>query len=217
MRHIVQKETTASLDVDATNCFTPTCPDEIPVPGGDEISEPLNRQSEYAAYRTGSKDAHSEKAIYNASPSHPQLSQLGAPDADVYWNKHSIPGTIGFEMIPGLPQPRDYDYFVWKGIEPDMHPYGACYHDLAERLSTGLIEFLKVKKVTTVIVGGLATDYCVKTTALQLAKAGFRVIVNLEACRGVHPDTVRNAISEMTNAQVIVIQNLDEIQVETTL
>ncbi|MFP3345802.1 isochorismatase family protein, partial [Halomonas sp. SIMBA_159] len=45
------------------------------------------------------------------------------------------------------------------------------------------------KGVTTVIIGGLATDYCVKTTALQLqATKSFKVIVNLSACRGISPD-----------------------------
>lgn len=199
---------TASFDVDATQCFTPLCPDEIPVPGGHEIVDALNAQATYAAYRIGSKDAHAATAIYNATPEHPQFSPLGAPDADIYWNRHSVPGTKGFEMIPGLPQPRDYSFFVWKGIEPDMHPYGACYHDLAGKLSTGAIEYMKVKKVDTVLVGGLATDYCVKTTAIQLAKAGFRVIVNLSACRGVAEETVHAAIKEMRAIGILVIEDM---------
>ncbi len=66
-------------------------------------------------------------------------------------------------------------------------PYGTCFHDLAERRSTGLIEFLHARGVTTVLAGGLATDYCVKTSVLQLRRAGFRVIVHLDACRGIAP------------------------------
>ncbi|BBH46739.1 hypothetical protein KU43P_32160 [Pseudomonas sp. KU43P] len=58
-----------------------------------------------------------------------------------------------------------------------------CYHDLAERQSTGVIEFLKVQQVAAVIVGGLALDYCVKTTARQLRQAGFQVLLYLPACR----------------------------------
>ncbi|WP_343587772.1 isochorismatase family protein [Pseudomonas sp.] len=72
---------------------------------------------------------------------------------------------------------------VWKGVEPDLHPYGACYHDLAERRSTGVIEYLKVQQVGAVIVGGLALDYCVRTTARQLRQAGFQVLLYLPACR----------------------------------
>ena len=82
-------------------------------------------------------------------------------------------------------------------IELDMHPYGACYHDLTERLSTGVMEFLQVRGIHCVIVGGLATEYCVKTTALQLRRAGFDVVVNLAACRGLDPIAIQAAIKEM--------------------
>ncbi len=83
-----------------------------------------------------------------------------------------------------------------------MHPYGSCYHDLAEKLSTGAIEYLRFHEVKTVIVGGLATDYCVKNTALQLCRAGFTVILNQAACRGVAAGTTEAAIQEMANAGV---------------
>ena len=46
-------------------------------------------------------------------------------------------------------------------------------------------------------MGGLVTDYCVKTTVLQLRRAGFRVIVNLGACRGAAVESTRLAITEM--------------------
>ena len=128
-KRIVRKNT-ASFDVDAQKGFTPLCPDELPVAGGDGIAAALNEQAGYARLRVGSKDAHCRQAIYTASPAHPQFSPLGADNADIYWNSHCVPGTPGFELIPGLPRPIEYDFFVWKGIEPDLHPYGACYHDL---------------------------------------------------------------------------------------
>jgi len=111
-------------------------------------------------------------------------------------------------LIDGLPHPADYDYFVQKGVEPDMHPYGACYHDLEERQSSGVIEYLKMNGIETVIVGGLATDYCVRTTALQLCRAGFRVVVNLEASRGIAADTVSAAIDEMVENGITVVESL---------
>ena len=93
-----------------------------------------------------------------------------------------------------------------------MHPYGACYHDLKDTLSTGVIEFLKARGIKAVICGGLATDYCVKTTALQLARAGFTVILNLAACRGIAPDTVAAAIKEMQEQGIIIAENSAELQ-----
>ena len=93
-----------------------------------------------------------------------------------------------------------------------MHPYGACYHDLKDTLSTGVIEFLKARNIKAVICGGLATDYCVKTTALQLTRAGFTVILNLAACRGIAPDTVAAAIKEMQQQGVIIVKNSAELK-----
>ena len=75
-----------------------------------------------------------------------------------------------------------------------------CYHDQKETLSTGLIEFLQCNGITTVIVGGVATDYCVKVSVLQLCKAGFDVVLNRSACRGVAEDTIQQALHEMAQA-----------------
>jgi nicotinamidase/pyrazinamidase len=198
---------TASFDVDPQNAFTPLCPDELPVPGGHEIAGELNAQARFAAVRVASRDAHCLSAVWLADKEHPQYSPVtGYPNADIYWAAHAIVGTKGFEFIPGL-TPAAYDFQVYKGIEPDMHPYGACYHDLADTLSTGVIEYLRQKGITTVLVGGLATDYCVKTTALQLAAAGFSVIVNLAACRGISPDTVRTALAELKRRNISLVKS----------
>lgn len=202
-----QPKKIASFDVDAQNCFTPICPDELPVVNGEKIVPELNQQALYADFRLGSKDAHSPNAIWVATPQTPQLSQLIGKNVDVHWVPHAIPGTKGFELIAGLPHPNDYDFFVWKGVELDMHPYGACYHDLAEKQSTGVIEFLKMQGVGTVIVGGLATDYCVKITVLQLLRAGFRVIVNQAACRGINLETTTTAIQTMLQKGAIFIDS----------
>ena len=199
---------TASFDVDCQKGFTPLCPDELPVPGGDEITEALNSQAKLAAIRIGSKDWHPATAQWLADKEHPQFSPVKGENMDIRWNAHCIAGTRGAELLDGLPHPSQYDYFVWKGMEPDMHPYGGCFHDIAEKMSTGAAEFLKQKGITTVIIGGLATDYCVKTTALQLARAGFNVIVNLEACRGIAPDTTAAAIDEMKKAGITVTERI---------
>ncbi|GAB4201437.1 MAG: isochorismatase family protein [Wenzhouxiangellaceae bacterium] len=207
----------ASFDVDAQCTFTELCPDELPVKGGQDIAAALNAQARLASLRVGSKDAHSPHALWiTRNPDEIGQAPVQLPDdsdktlanMDVCWPPHAVPGTQGFELIPGLPPVTDYDYFVWKGVEVDMHPYGACYHDLAERLSTGVIEFLRAREITTVLVGGLATDYCVKTTALQLARAGFDVILNLAACRGIAEASCAQAISEMRAAGIQVVDQL---------
>ena len=205
-------ETVASFDIDAQYAFTPECPNELPVPGGTEIVEELNRQAQYARIRLGSKDAHSPSAEWVASDEFPQFSPVSGNNMDIRWNLHAVPGTKGFQLIDGLPKPDEYDYFVWKGIEPNMHPYGACYHDLGHRISTGAIEFLKLQLIETVILGGLATDYCVKTTALQLLDAGFKVVINLAACRGIAEDTVNAALAELKEKGAVIVENAAQLE-----
>ena len=201
----------ASFDVDAQKGFTPLCPDELPVPGGDAIAPALNQLATRASLRLGSKDAHSPQAAWVA-PSHAEmLKPLPLANADLSWVSHCVPGTPGFELLDALPAPLDYDYFVWKGVEPDLHPYGACYHDLAEKRSTGVIEFLRHNGVDRVLVGGLALDYCVKTTALQLRRAGFAVDVYLPACRAIAEDTANSACAEMRAAGIALHASLDEL------
>jgi nicotinamidase/pyrazinamidase len=192
----------ASFDVDAQNGFTSNAPQELPVPGGEQIAPALNAMAQRASLRLGSKDAHPANAAWVVTDAGQMLQPLPLANADLTWVSHCVPGTPGFELLPGLPAPIDYDYFVWKGVEPDLHPYGACYHDLAERRSSGVIEFLKVQQVQAIIVGGLALDYCVRTTALQLRRAGFEVVLYLPACRALSAEGAQQACAEMATAGI---------------
>lgn len=202
----------AAIDVDVQKTFTPICPDELPVPGGDQIAAALNQQATLADYRIMTKDAHSPQAPWVVQNHAAMLQPTGLPNADLTWVAHAVPGTTGFELIDGLPALSAYDFLVYKGIEPDFHPYGACYHDLQETLSTGLIEWLCQHQVTTVIVGGLALDYCVKTTALQLQRAGFSVLVNQSACRGMAPDSIAAALDQMQQAGIALPEDFSALQ-----
>lgn len=192
----------ASFDVDAQKGFTPLCPAELPVPGGEQIAPALNQLAARATLRLGSKDAHTPQAAWVVDSPEKMLQPLALANADITWVSHCVPGTPGFELLDTLPAPIDYDFFVWKGVEPDLHPYGACFHDLANRRSTGVIEYLKVQQVSHVLVGGLALDYCVKTTALQLRGAGFEVLVYLPACRSIAEATEQAAMDEMRLAGI---------------
>lgn len=201
------KQYVASFDIDAQKTFTPLCPNELPVAEGDQIVPELNKQAQFASVRVASRDAHSPYAEWIADNTHPCLTPIvGKPDMDLYWTRHAIVGTPGFDFIDGL-DPEAYDFQSLKGIEVDKHPYGACYHDLANKKSTGVIEFLKNKGITTVICGGLATDYCVLNTVLQLKNAGFAVVLNLAGCRGIAPDTTASALQKMKDAGVTIVSH----------
>ena len=205
-----------AIDVDAQRTFSPLCPNELPVADGDKIVAELNKQAKLADFRVMTKDAHSASAIWAAQSPEQVLQPLNNKEkinADVYWPRHAEVGSEGFELLPGLPAADKYDFLVYKGVEKDMHPYGACFHDLHDKISTGLIEWLNYIHAKTIIVGGLATDYCVKNTVLQLCRNGDRkVMVNLAACRGIADDTVAQAIAQMKDAGAIIVSDADEIE-----
>lgn len=208
------KKFVAAFDIDAQNTFTPVCPDELPVAEGDTIAPELNAQAQFASLRLGSRDAHSLSALWLSDAEHAPLTPIeGHPDLDMRWPAHAIIGTKGFDFIDGL-DPAAYHFQIFKGIEPDKHPYGACYHDLKNTLSTGAIEFLRCHGITTIICGGLATDYCVKNTVLQLVAAGFDVVLNKAACRGIAPDTVAAALAEMAEAGVHFVDCAAQLEQE---
>lgn len=201
-----------SIDVDAQKTFTPLCADELPVEEGDTIAAELNAQARLADLRVMSKDAHSPAAKWLVEKPEQMLQPTGLPNADLTWVSHAMVGSKGFELLDGLPDAKEYDYCIWKGVDPEFHPYGACFHDIEEKLSTGLLEWLRSKNAKTLIVGGLATDYCVKTTVLQLLKGGdWQVIVNAAACRGIAPETVEAAWNDMADAGAIVLENAANI------
>ena len=202
----------ASFDVDAQNTFTELCPLELPVKGGQDIVPELNAQAKYARYRVGSKDAHSPASLWVDTDREPQFTPIAdALNMDVRWKIHGVPGSAGFRLIDGLPAVKDYDFFVWKGIELDMHPYSACYHDLTGKASTGVIEWLQSKGVTTIIVGGLAWEFCVLKTVMDLKKAGFEVILNSGATRGISEEGVTKATEAMIGMGVHIVQKASEL------
>ena len=207
----MKKENIVSFDVDSQNGFTQNCPGELPVNDGQNIVDELNKQATFAKYRFMSKDAHPANGIWTASEKNPQFSPVNEKDVDIHWNQHCVVGTYGFELIKGLPHPSHYDYLVYKGVERDMHPYSPIYHDLNKTISTGVIEMAKVLNVNTFIVGGLATDYCVKEAVLDLIDAGFNVILNKAATRGI-ADDLTETYNLFLEKGAILINNSSELE-----
>lgn len=197
-----------AIDVDAQRAFSPLCPQELPVAEGDLIVPELNAQAALASWRVLTRDAHSAQAVWVVDSHEEMLQPLDYPNANLTWVRHAEVGSTGFLPLPGLPAPEDYDFLVYKGLDTHLHPYGACYHDIAGTVSTGLIEWLQMRAADTLIIGGLATDYCVKDTVLQLCRAGdWQVLVNLAACRGIAEATTNEAKEHMQHSGAFLLDN----------
>ncbi len=98
-----------------------------------------------------------------------------------------------------------------KGEDPSVDSYRGFFDngffDNGRRRSIELDDFLRNNGVTGVYIAGLATDYCVKYTALDAKGQGFDAYVIVDACRGVElrPGDVQQALSELAQAGVQIL------------
>jgi nicotinamidase/pyrazinamidase len=92
-----------------------------------------------------------------------------------------------------------------KGTDPTIDSYSGFF-DNGKRKATGLGEWLKTQAVDEVLICGLATDYCVKATAIDAAQLGFRTVLIEDACRGVamKATDIPYALAAMRQAGVTV-------------
>ena len=139
---------------------------------------------------------------------HPGKKPFEVIDVDgrkqVLWPPHCAQGTEGARILV------DNNLFravVQKGRDPRYDSYSGFQDDGGQK--TEMDTILRLNGIETVVVYGIATDYCVKATALDAAKAGYKVIVVKELCRGVAPDTIEKALEEMRSAGVMIVERLD--------
>lgn len=124
----------------------------------------------------------------------------------VLWPPHCVQGTKNAEILidPGLLRA-----VIRKGMDRRFDSYSGFRDDGGAE--TGLERVLKQDGIDQLLVFGLATDYCVKATALDAARAGFRVTLIESLCRGVAPETSAAAIAEMKKAGIAVAADLESI------
>ena len=123
----------------------------------------------------------------------------------VLWPVHCKQGTKGAEFHPEIAT-EYFDYIIRKGTNPEVDSYSAFREN--NGTTTGLAGLLKALTITEVDLCGLALDYCVKYSALDAVKAGFKTKIILNATRGVasKPDDIDQTLQELTAAGVKVIR-----------
>jgi nicotinamidase/pyrazinamidase len=194
--------------VDLQNDFLPG--GALAVPDGGAVIPIANRLQAAFPLVAATQDWHPANHGSFAA-NHPgrkvfeQIDLNGLPQT--LWPVHCVQGSPGAELVPELNRDRIAKVFP-KGTDSGIDSYSGFY-DNGHRQATGLGEWLKDAAVTDVYVCGLATDYCVKFTALDAVQLGFKTHLIEDANRGVNlqPDDVRNAIEEMKRSGVIVVRS----------
>jgi nicotinamidase/pyrazinamidase len=197
--------TKALLLIDIQNGFCPG--GNLPVAEGNAVVPVANRLIASGAYDliVASQDWHPENHGSFASR-HPgkkpfDMGELsGQPQ--VMWPDHCVQGTLDAEFHPDL-DTAPIDFVQRKGENPEVDSYSA-FRDNDKSALTGLAEWLTAKGVSELDIMGLATDYCVKFSALDAVDMlpGAKVRLIADGCRGIDPRGVEEAIEAMRQAGV---------------
>jgi nicotinamidase/pyrazinamidase len=127
----------------------------------------------------------------------------------VLWPPHCVQNTPGAEI---LLDKKLFKAVVKKGMDSQYDSYSGFQDDGGKK--TEMDKLLKKEKFNKVVVYGIATDYCVRATALDAAVAGYKVIFIKNLSRGVAPDTSQKAIEEMKVKGIVVLDDLDLEQIK---
>lgn len=195
--------THALILVDIQNDFLPG--GALAVPDGDAVVPIANQLMRNFEIIVATQDWHpADHGSFAANhPGHGLFESIdlhGLPQT--LWPVHCVQGTPGAEFADSLNIERITKVFR-KGTHPQIDSYSGL-HDNGHRKATGLGDWLREQGVRDVTVCGLATDYCVKFTALDALAEGFAVTLHVPACRGVNlnPGDVDHAITEMEQAGI---------------
>jgi nicotinamidase/pyrazinamidase len=171
----------ALVIIDFQNDFTPG--GALAVPDGDAIADRLNELVDSGRFDpvVATRDWH--------PPDHGSFEAQGGP-----WPPHCVAGTEGAEISSRIPAEK-LDVIVDKGTEPDREGYSGFD-------GTDLEEVLRERGIEKLTVVGLATDYCLRASALDALGAGFEVTLDTAGARGIdaRPGDVERALDEVRAA-----------------
>lgn len=196
----------ALIIIDTQNDFCPG--GKLPVPHGDEIIPLINQLQEVFELVIATQDWHPSDHMSFACnhPGH-EVGEIMIQDGleQILWPAHCVQGSDGARLHPGLHTQKIHK-IVYKGTDPKIDSYSAFF-DNGKRHATDLATYLQAMQVTEVYLVGLATDYCVKYSALDAVALGLKVSVITDACRGIdlHPGDVTRALDDMTHAGVTLM------------
>jgi len=170
----------ALLIVDVQNDFCPG--GSLTVKDGDKVVPVLNGLMNHFPLVVASRDWHPEGTVHYEK-----------------WPVHCLQNTPGADYHPLLNRKGIHQEF-FKGTQNKDDGYSAF-----DATNINLKSYLRSKGINEIVIGGLATDYCVKASALDAVRLGFKTTVLTDAVRAVdvHPNDGEKALEEMRQAGVL--------------
>jgi nicotinamidase/pyrazinamidase len=181
--------------VDVQNDFCPG--GALEVPNGDRVIPILNTLI--------ARFASSGLPVYASRDWHPpdtkHFSPFGGP-----WPVHCVAGTPGAAFHPALHLPANA-IVVSKG--QDRHDAGYSAFDGITAEGNSLADDLRRRGITMLYIGGLATDYCVRATALDARRAGLHVALVTDASAGISAEDSRRALDELQRSGAALVTSAE--------
>lgn len=204
--------------VDIQGDFTKFRNGSLAVEGTDEayikaVEEATRRlkSAGYPIYATQDWHPKNHASFFTNHPGKKAFDVIKLHGKDqVLWPPHCVQNTPGAEIL--LDQ-KLFKAVVKKGKDPQYDSYSGFQDDGGKK--TEMDKILKKDGIKKVVVYGIATDYCVRATALDAVTAGYKVIMIKNLSRGVAPDTSQKAIDEMKSKGIVILEDLDLEKIKT--
>lgn len=197
----------AFIIIDVQNDFCPG--GALAVAEGNEIVPTINRLQDRYALRILTQDWHpDDHASFAANHAGAEpFSTIEMPyGPQVLWPVHCVQGSAGAAFHAGL-ETNGAAAVIRKGFRTEIDSYSAFFEN-DRKTPTGLSGFLREHGVNAVVLAGLATDFCVRFSAVDAAKQGFGVTVVTDACRAIDLDgSLDDAMREMADHGIVLVNS----------
>lgn len=206
---MLNKQDIAAIVVDVQNAFMPT--GSLPIMDGEKIVPIINSLLPLFGTVVFTKDWHPENHVSfadNHPDAKPYVEIFACGVQQILWPKHAVVGTLDAEFHEDLDTSKA-DLVILKGQDEEVDSLSAFQDDLG-RNQTELCAFLNERKVKAVFLMGLATDYCVKYTALDAVKLlRIPTYIVTDTTKPAQPEKLDSTLAELQSLGVKLVASAE--------